>query len=337
MASEKVILVGAGAIAESWIPPLKKEQTEIIGIVDLDLAKAEKLKSKFNLEAVCSDNLEAMLDDYSPDFLMDLTIPEAHCEVTCTALRRRIPVLSEKPMASSMEEARKMVQAAEEHNTLYMVSQSRRWVKPHAQLLTAIKAGAIGNLTTLHADFFIGAHFGGFRDAMVSPLILDMAIHLFDLARFFSGKDPVAVYAQEFNPQGSWYQGDASATCIFEMEDGVNFNFRGSWCSEGCHTDWNGDWRILGSKGTLLYQGGSTPTGEAIVNDEGFHRELAPIEIPELDMPREYFHQGLHEMLTALRTNTPPATECHDNIKSLAMVFAAIESSRRQERVEVTW
>lgn len=56
------------------------------------------------------------------------------------------------------------------------------------------------------------AHFGGFRDKMPSPLILDMAIHHFDLARYMSGADPVAVYAKEFNPAGSWYKGDVSAT-----------------------------------------------------------------------------------------------------------------------------
>ena len=61
------------------------------------------------------------------------------------------------------------------------------------------------------ADFFIGAHFGGFRDEMAHVLLLDMAIHTFDQARKILGADPVSVYCHEFNPAGSWYAGASSA------------------------------------------------------------------------------------------------------------------------------
>jgi predicted dehydrogenase len=46
-------------------------------------------------------------------------------------------------------------------------------------------------------------------------------------------------------------------------------------------------------------------------------------------------HGSLREMLRYLRKGTVPQTECHDNIKSLAMVFAAMESSRKGRRVPV--
>jgi hypothetical protein len=46
-------------------------------------------------------------------------------------------------------------------------------------------------------------------------------------------------------------------------------------------------------------------------------------------------HGALHEMLAFLRTGKVPQTECHDNIKSLAMVFAAMESSRKGKRIPV--
>lgn len=78
----------------------------------------------------------------------------------------------------------------------------------------------------LTADFFIGAHFGGFRDAMPSPLLLDMAIHTFDAARYLSGADPLAVYCDEFNPAWSWYAGNACATAIFEMTGGLRYVYR---------------------------------------------------------------------------------------------------------------
>ena len=49
---------------------------------------------------------------------------------------------------------------------------------------------------------------------MESPLILDMAIHTFDQARFITGADPVSVYCHEFNPPGSWYK-EMQPRCVF--------------------------------------------------------------------------------------------------------------------------
>ena len=150
-----------------------------------------------------------------------------------------------------------------------------------------------------------------------------------------TGADPVAVYALEFNPRGSWYKGDVAASCIFEMSDGVVFTYRGSWCAEGCHTSWNGDWRIIGEKGTLVYDHDNDPLGQVLAGDEGFHRPLAELEIVPSPLEFTGMHGALREMLAFIRTGERPQTECHDNIKSLSMVFSAIESAKRRERVEV--
>jgi len=162
-----------------------------------------------------------------------------------------------------------------------------------------------------------------------------MAIHHFDLARYLSGADPVAVYAKEFNPKGSWYKGDAAASCIFEMTDGVVFTYRGSWCAEGCQTSWNGDWRLIGERGTLLYERDADPCGEVVAGKEGFSRPLKPLRVAKSRMRHTAMRGALREMLAFLRTGKAPQTECHDNIKSLAMVFAAIESNKRGRRVEI--
>jgi predicted dehydrogenase len=67
---------------------------------------------------------------------VDVTVPEAHRDVTLQALAAGVPVLGEKPMASSMDEARAMVAASERAGKLYMVSQSRRYDGPHPRLQT---------------------------------------------------------------------------------------------------------------------------------------------------------------------------------------------------------
>jgi predicted dehydrogenase len=311
------------------------EEVDVAAVVDLNPEAARRRIAEFEMDAEASDDLKASLERVRPDFVVDLTVPEAHCEVTCTALAAGCPVIGEKPMAATMEEARRMVRASEEAGRLYMVSQSRRWNPRHEVLRRMVADGTIGPLTTLNCDFYIGAHFGGFRDEMESPLILDMAIHQFDLARYLSGADAEAVYAHEFNPSGSWYAGDAAASCIFEMTDGLVFTYRGSWCAEGCTTSWNGNWRLVGERGTLLCEGDGEPHGQVVAGEEGFFRPLQEVEVPEPRLEQTGMHGALREMLRYLCTGEVPQTECHDNIKSLAMVFAAMESSRRRRRLPV--
>lgn len=330
----KAIVVGAGGISNAWIPPLLEEKVEISAIIDINLQTAEARIVQYNLGAEASTDMKAMIRKYKPDFIVDCTIPEAHCPVTCVALKAGCHVIGEKPLASSMAEARKMVRTSEETGMLYMVSQSRRWDNPHEGIRQTIASGEIGDITTVNCDFFLAAHFGGFRDEMPSPLILDMSIHHFDLMRYITGADPVAVYAMEFNPKGSWYKGDVSASCIFEMSNGIVFTYRGSWCSEGCHTSWQGNWRFIGNKGTMLYENDQKPHGQVVVNDAGFNREFRDAQIINADRTLlNGMHGALKEMLEFLKTGKKPQTECHDNIKSLAMVFSVIESSRKGRRI----
>ena len=335
MARERAVVVGAGGIFNSWAKPLLAEKVDVAAIVDLRPEQAAKRIAEHGFKSEASSDLRAMIQKHQPQFVIDLTIPEAHCNVTTTALKAGCHVVSEKPMAASMAHATKMVRTADETGNLYMVSQSRRWDARHDRVRQTIAKKRIGTLTTINCDFYIGAHFGGFRDAMPSPLILDMAIHHFDLARFMTGADPVSVYAREFNPHGSWYKGNAAATCLFEMSNGVVFTYRGSWCAEGCHTSWNGDWRMIGDKGTLICTGSEDIRGEAVVGKTGFTREKKPLDVATSRLKYTGMHGALREMLAFLRTGRLPQTHCHDNIKSLAMVFAAIESSKKGKSVSI--
>jgi predicted dehydrogenase len=271
------------------------------------------------------------LSAVAPDFVVDVTPPEVHHDVTLAALAHGVPVLGEKPMAATMAQAREMVAASERAGKLYMVSQSRRYDAQLAALRDLIR-NRLGGLGILHADFMIGAHFGGFRDEMDHVLLLDMAIHTFDEARYLSGQDPVAVYAEEYNPSWSWYRGAACANALFEMTDGVRFAYRGSWCAEGLHTSWDGDWRAVGPNGSAEWLRNQTPRAEIVTERGGFFSNTESVDGSVHDIPSG-IGGSLTEFLHALRTGETPNGECHDNIKSLAMVFAAIESAKRRERV----
>ncbi len=335
MSKFKAIVVGAGGISNAWFPPLLKEKIEVAGVVDIRPEAAKAQCEKYGIDCETGTELVPMIKAKKPDFIVDLTIPSAHCKVSCDAMMAGCHVIGEKPLADTIAEARKMIKVSDETGLMCMVSQSRRYEPRHVALRNALAKGRLGDITTLNCDFFIGCHFGGFRDEMSSPLILDMSIHHFDLARMFIGADPVAVYAQEFNPKGSWYKGDVAANCIFEMSDGSTFCYRGSWCSEGMHTSWHGDWRIIGTKGTIIYERDQTPKGEITVGKTGFIRERKPFEIADAKMPVKFQHGALREFIRALKGGPAPQGLVQDNIHSLEMVCAAIESSRKHRRIEI--
>ena len=212
----RALLVGAGGMGRQWAKNLAAHpDVAIAGWVDLRPDAAAQAAHELGIDVGSTGtDVERALAELRPDFLVDVTIPEAHHDVTLMALAAGVPVIGEKPMAASMEQARAMVAASERAHTLYMVSQSRRY-NAQLQAMRRLIVEQAGELGILNADFYIGAHFGGFRDEMASPLILDMAIHTFDAARYLSGADPVSVYCEEFNPPWSLYQGDASSTAIF--------------------------------------------------------------------------------------------------------------------------
>ncbi len=321
------------AIAET---PGLQSTVRIVGLVDVNPQAAKALAEAFELtDVVIGSSLEAVLAETRADILFDVVIPAARHEVVSTGLRLGCHVLSEKPMAVSLEEGRDLVRRSEAADRIHAIVQNRRFITGVRRMRAFVDSGAIGDLTGIHCDFFIGAHFGGFREAMDNVLLLDMAIHTFDAARFVANKTPLAVYCQETNPKGSWYGRDAAANAIFEFSDDVTFTYRGSWCAEGANTSWESQWRVIGTKGTLLWDGADAFRAHRVAGRDGFLRELEAIEVPQpADDAKTNGHASvISDFIASIREGSKPETASNDNINSLAMVFAAIESARSRQRV----
>ena len=337
----RAVLAGCGSMAKGWLRALNeapelKGRVTLVGLVDLDLAAADALRQEFGLgTAVTGTDLDQVLTATKPDLLFDVVIPSARQQIVMTGLRHGCDVLTEKPMAASLEEARALVAAAKSAGRIHAVVQNRRFVDGVRRIRETIASGALGELTALHADFFIGAHFGGFREAMDHVLLLDMSIHTLDAARFMAGLDPLAVYCLETNPHGSWYADGAAANAIFEFANDVVFTYRGSWVAEGATTSWESAWRIIGTTGTLLWDGADSFQLKQIADNSGFLRPLKDAVVPPPPHPSQtHGHASvIADFLNAVETRQPPETAGNDNIKSLAMVFAAIESARTHQRV----
>jgi predicted dehydrogenase len=339
----KVVLVGCGSISRAWLDGVAKiPDLEIVGLVDVREQAARDRADEYGLsDALVSADLAEALDETHPDVVFDCTVPGAHCGVTLEALGRGCHVLGEKPMASTLNDARKMVAAAQEAGRTYAVMQNYRYNANIRRLKRFLDSGQIGPITTVHSDFYVGAHFGGFRDRMAHVLLLDMAIHTFDAARLLTGADPVSVYCKEWNPSGSWYDRDASAVVIFEMTGGIVYVYRGSWCAEGLNTGWNGEWRVIGRDGSVKWNGEEDFSAQVVAETGGFFskwRDVALPPPPQEDTGGTGGHAGLiADFIRCIRTGIVPETVCTDNIKSLAMVLSAVESAELGQSVKVAW
>jgi len=332
------LVAGCGSMAQHWIRMIRDNpRTAVAGLMDIRLDAARESARANGLDVPVFDRLDAALAAVRPDFVADITVPAAHCATTVAALEAGCAVVGEKPMAEGMDEARRMVAASEKAGRLYMVSQNYRYSPANYAMRGCVARGDIGEVTAVNCDFYIGAHFGGFRDAMASPLILDMAIHHYDLCRFYTGLDARRVFALEFNPKGSWYRGDVAATVIFEMAGGAVFTYRGSWCAEGLPTGWGGEWRVQGVRGCLAMRDGQPPRGQRVAEgaQPGFTLALEEVAPAPPELSPGGIELSYQLFVDALHGGPKPPTECHDNIKSLAMVQSAIRSSREKRWVEV--
>ena len=334
------VLVGCGAMSARWIDAATKiDDVAIVGLVDVDGARAAARAAEFGLrDIVVGSDLRAVLATVRPDILFDVVVPAARRDVAIAGFDAGCHVLTEKPLAASLDDARAILAAAKSSNRLHAVVQNRRYLGAVRRLQRFLATGALGPLTSLHADFFLGPHFGGFREAMDHVLLLDMAIHTFDVARLFAGSRPTSVYCREWRPAGDWYQSGSSAAAIFEFESGIPFTYRGSWCATGLRTSWESSWRLVCERGSITWDGSDGLRAERATGArEGLFDAVEPVEIPALDPgDRIGGHKGvIEDFLAAIAAGQSPETAGTDNFLSLAMAFGAIASAEAHASVAI--
>lgn len=337
------VLCGCGAMAKGWLRAIQSTPEisgaiRIAGLVDLNENTARALAEEFALtDAVIGTDLRAVLAETKADILFDIVIPQARFAVVEAGLDAGCHVLSEKPLAASMEEAATLVELAKKAGKIHAVVQNRRFIAGIRRLRRALEDGVIGDLTAIHCDFFLGPHFGGFREEMKNVLLLDMAIHTFDAARFVANEKPLSVFCVEKNPVGSWYAHGASANAIFEFSNDVVFTYRGSWCAEGERTSWEARWRLIGSKGMILWDGEDNFSASVAGDDQGLLRGFKTVNVSDTVSEKDTRGHAsvILSFLDSIRTSEMPETASFDNINSLAMVIGAIESARLGQRVSI--
>ncbi len=334
----RAVAVGCGRMSTRFLEAARDAGgVEIVGLVDLALPMAEARRAEFGLaQAAVGTDLAEMLDTVKPDAVFDIVVPDARHAIATTALRHGCHLLTEKPMAASMADARDLVATAAASGRIHAMIQNRRYLAGVRRIARLLRSGALGPVSAIYGDFFLGPHFGGFREQMKHVLLLDMAIHTFDVARLFAGSEASSVHCREWNPAHSWYAHGASAIATFDMANGVLVSYRGSWAAEGLRTSWEASWRIVCANGTLTWDGEDDIRAERVVGP-GYFSQTEPVAIPPIDpADRVGGHRGvIEDFRDAIRTGLPPETAGAENIKSLAMVFGAIESAETGQTVNL--
>jgi predicted dehydrogenase len=330
-------------MSPNWLGPASELGVQIRALVDIDEKNARLRAEEFNLDVPVYTDLKTAIREVPADALFDCTIPAAHKEVSSTALTAGLHVLEEKPLALTFQDAAELVALAKTTGRQHVVLQNRRFNRRIRQLRQMLADGVIGELTTVHVDFFVGPHFGGFREVMPHVLLADMAIHAFDAARFVTGLNAETVFCEEWIPKNSWYASGPSVVAVFRMGAGVRFSYRGSWCADGFRTPWDAAWRVIGTEGTLIWDGNEDLKAERLPADHltaqpnVFLKEMEtvlPTIEPDPMQTRGHF-SVMNQFLSAFNGGALPETVSSDNIHSLAMVLAAIESAEQGGWVEV--
>ncbi|MBM7570371.1 Gfo/Idh/MocA family protein [Aquibacillus albus] len=314
-----VIQVGVGGFGLSWLEILRDfDQIDLVGVVDLDEKNLEKASERLVSSSVSfyQNHLQAFRE-LEADIAVIVTPPQTHKKLAIDALEAGMYVFMEKPITQEYKDAVALLEISRSYEKFVMISQNYRWRPEIEAIRQAVQNGEIGTVEYGEWNFRRATKFGGWRDQYNEILIEDMSIHHFDMLRHILRKDPTSIYAKSMRPSWSWFGGNPVASAIITFDDDVFINYFGSWVTQGKETSWNGEVRLVGSKG-MIELSDDLPT--ITVGGEAPER----LELP--DMPftdREY---SIYELVQAIRENRKPITSIEDNIKSFSMVGTALES-----------
>lgn len=137
-------LIGAGYISEYHVAALRRlPEVQLLGVTDTDAAKAERLAQRFNIQPFAS--LTA-LREAGADVIHILTPPHTHAPIALAALDLGCHVLVEKPLATCVEECRKIQSLADEKDLAVCVNHSLLFDPQVRRAIQFVRQGKLGRI-----------------------------------------------------------------------------------------------------------------------------------------------------------------------------------------------
>jgi predicted dehydrogenase len=335
MTKLRLIQCGVGGMGKAWWSGATNNSPDfdLAAIVDVAEAALNEAGDALNIPRDRRfTTLEAALDAFQADAILTVTPPPVHVEHAALAFSRRMHVLTEKPIADTLDNAKRMVAMARDAKRQLVVAQNYRFM-PHNQTLKRLIAEKVaGDLGHGHLDFYIPADFTGtFRETMEFPLLVDMAIHHVDLIRMITGRNVHKVTAMSFRPAWSWYRHEPGLKMLLELEGGMPFSYSGDWSARGQTTGWSGTWRLQCAEGSIHLEGDRV----RVARSQRWGKDATNDQIENDPLPVANQARLLADFATAIRTGTAAETSGEDNLWSFATVIAGVVSAKEKRTVDV--
>lgn len=335
-----IAIVGTGAIVRSaHLPAYRKYGLPIVGAYDIQPASTEGLCEEFGVGRIYR-SLEELLDDRQVEVVDVATRPEDRAPVIRAVLAKGKHVLAQKPVATSLEEARDLSSLAARAGLKLAVNQNGRWAPPWRVATQLIRKGVIGQVLSItHVyDMSIAWSMSRHFDDMAHFLIYDYSVHFFDITRcWLEGKRPRTVRARDFRVPDQPAEARTPWSMWAEIwcDDGTSALIRGyggSATGRYGHPFW-----IHGSLGTIrgsvLGQDGVELHTASGKGREARSSAAAVGMVHRYTLEGNWFPDGfagtMGELLRAIETGTEPENSLDHNLLSLELTLAAVASAER--------
>lgn len=230
----RIGIIGCGNISRGHIFRLRLlKDVRLVGFCDINLDRARSLRDlafpehEFAGNELLYQDYREMLDNVKMDAVCIFTPHTLHFPQAIYALKMGLHVMVEKPMACSLENAKKMVDEARKRNRVLLVSYQRHYASQFIFLKEMINKGELGQLKMISIRLnqdWVAITRGTWRmkpELSGGGMLMDSGSHIVDLVLWATQLEPVKVYARISN---NGYPVDVYSNILLELEGGVIAN-----------------------------------------------------------------------------------------------------------------
>lgn len=324
----KGIIIGLGGWGSGWSRVIRDGGWDIAAWVDVNPAALENAVARLGADPkACYPDLETALGSVEADAVFVFTTPTiGRAKDIIAAMGAGMHVLADKPLTTSPGEMMAIMEAHRSSSVKLMVGQNYRWFPGSGTMRQVIASGELGRLGYMNVFYHMAENMRGHHIVeMPHGLVLGMCVHHLDTIRFVIGVEPETIWAKSWNPSWSWTKSDACVECVMTFPGSVTVNYFAGWAAHRRETDWYGRWGLEFEGGALLTDGAKS----SVVRGD----QRTPIDGPDCD-PSMFRVDVLREFTAAIEEDRAPECSIEDNIKTLLMAFAIIESARTHQEVD---
>jgi predicted dehydrogenase len=333
-------IIGAGTIVRhGHLPAYRQLGLDVRGIYDRDPQQARQTADAFPGLDVCP-SIDAMLADPAVQIIDIAITPQDQLDTARRALDAGKHLLCQKPLAPTLEEAKRLVAYAEARNLLLAVNQQMRWEPIVASVKAALDRGDLGEPVAglIETNMDMGLPPGHWLAREHRFMALYGAIHFLDSARYLFG-EPQRVTARLLRHPLQHQDGETWINAWLEWPGGMMLVIFERYTNYAA--DLTAKMRVEGTRGVIRGRFGIwdryPQPGPELVEFQSFAPgrpgDWRTLSDDQTWMPGA-FGQPMLSLIHAIRTGGVPETSGRDNLKTLRLVEALYRSSDERRPVE---